>query len=71
MSFTYLSAFNADNSVQAPRGIIEKGDTNSWRRGRDPRAFGLGVDVEHVRLARENRLLTENKNGKKISTILI
>ena len=50
---TYFGAFDADNSVEWSRRIVEEGDIDGWWRGRDPGTFRLRVDVEDVRLARK------------------
>ena len=60
-----LGAFDADDAVEGARRVVEEGDVDGRRRGRDPRAFRLRVDVEHVRLAREDGLLPKKKREKK------
>lgn len=55
---THLSPFHADNPVQIPRRVVEERNGNRRGTRRHPRAFRLWVYVEHVRLAREDRLLT-------------
>ena len=53
-----LGALHADDPVQRPGGVVEEGDGNCGTGGGDPGTFGLGVNVEHMRLACEDRLLT-------------
>ena len=53
-----LGALDRDDPVESPGGVVEEGDGHRGVRGRDPGTLRLGVDVENVRLACEDRLLT-------------
>ena len=53
-----FGAFHGDDSVESSGGVVEEGDGDRGVRGGDPGALGLGVDVEDMRLASEDRLLT-------------
>ena len=57
LSLAHLGALDGDDAVESARGVVEEGDVDGGRRRRDPRALRLGVDVEDVRLAREDWLL--------------
>ena len=54
---TYFSPFNADDSVERAGWVVEEGDVDGWRWGRDPRPLRLGINVKYVRLARKDGLL--------------
>lgn len=56
----YLCAFHANDAVQTAGGVVEEGDADRGTGSRDPRSLRLGINMEHVRLAREDRLLTAN-----------
>ena len=53
----HLGSLDGDDPVESPGGVEEEGDVDGGRGGRDPRPLRLRVDVEHVGLAREDRLL--------------
>ena len=62
---SYLGAFNRNNSVKCSWGIVKEWYIDSCWWGWKPWPLGFGVDVEHVSLARENRLLPVMKEKKK------
>ena len=53
-----LGALDGDDPVERPGGVVEEGDGDCGVGGRNPGALGLWVDVEDMRLASEDRLLT-------------
>lgn len=55
---TDLGPLDADDAVEVARRVVEEGDGDGGGAGRHPRALRLRVYVEHVRFAREDRLLT-------------
>lgn len=57
---SYLCAFDANDAVQTAGWIIEERDADCGTGSRDPRTLRLRINMEHVRLAREDRLLTAN-----------
>ena len=57
---SYLCAFDTNDAVQTTGWIIEERDADGGTGSRDPRTLRLGINMEHVRLAREDRLLTAN-----------
>lgn len=57
---SYLCAFDANDAVQTTGWIIEERDADGGTGSRNPRTLRLRINMEHVRLAREDRLLTAN-----------
>lgn len=51
-----FAALDADDAIQIARRVVEEADGHGLGAGRDPGALRLGVDVEDVGEARENRL---------------
>ena len=57
-----LGALHRDDPVEGAGGVVEEGDRHGRARGGNPRSLRLRVDVEHMCLAREDRLLTWNND---------
>ena len=60
-----LAPLHRDDAVQAAAGVVEEGDVDGGGGGGQPGPLRLRVDVEHVGLAREDRLLA----GKEKETL--
>ena len=63
----HLCSLDGDDSVEATRGVEEEGDGDGGGRGRDPGPLRLRIDVKHMGLAREDRLLpvTDRREKKR------
>ena len=60
-TWLYLSAFDADDSVEGASRIVKKRNVNGWWRSRYPGTFCFRINVKHVCFTRENWLLPEKK----------
>lgn len=61
----HLCSLHRNNSIQVPRWIIEKANTDGFRWGCDPCSFRFRIDVKNMSLTCENRLLAVVSKHKK------
>ncbi len=57
----YLGALERNYPVEAAGRVVEYGNADRRRGGRQPRPLCLGIDMKHMGLASKDRLLPEKK----------